>query len=627
MLSSFKNFSENILLEKILSESVVYFSPKMRNILKRLDNNDISKSLLDIEMTDIKPDVTFIDIGDKEGYITFNTMKNALNKIKDEYDHLEYIKNEPGHQDVERRKMLIKDIYNHPKLSDIFKKSTNPLRIGKFINKALPNKFSDKQIEEFVNLFKSSLEKSGEIFEIVEGDYIATWYNHITYKENKGQLGNSCMKNKDSDIFEIYTKNPEVCRMLILKEDNMLIGRALVWKLSEMKAYGRELPSDLYFMDRQYTIKESDVDKFRKYAADNDWVYKTNNNHHSLDNVTYQGSEFSATMEVEVKSNPGEFPYMDTFRRFNPNDKSLHNDEEDSSDYEGDYILDHTDGTYREIEGGVWSEWHDRRLREEDAVWSDWADSYLDRDRDIYVNDGSRRYHGWYPDGCDDLVYDEWNDITIHMDDSVYSEAYGYSLEAGSAVEVIDRIDSDGEPRGADSNWYHKDDDDILYIGGDISKLTWFKRLSDSWSKWDDYSYALSSLFTENYKGDKIIERFAITTYKVIDSKEDSVDIENITEYLTDLDADLLGHSIDKNDSRVVDKFEYYDEIEELLSQLYSKANSEYNKIEQELSGGGQLRLVFDEDDKAKYKNMLENKLNRLKEKISDIDDGYFDRP
>jgi hypothetical protein len=625
MLSGFKDF----LLEKLLSESVVYFSPKFSTIIRSMSNNDVAKALVDTEMVNIKPDVTFIDIGDKEGYITFNTMKNALNKIKDEYNHLEYIKDEPEDKySKEKRKLLIRDIYNHSKLSDIFTKSTNPLRIGKFVNKVLPNKFNAQEIEEFVNLFKSSIENSGERFELVEGDDIALWYKSENYAEVKGKLGNSCMANKKSEIFEIYTSNPEVCRMLVLFDNNLVIGRALVWKLSEMKAYGRELPSDLYFMDRQYTIKESDVAKFRKYADDNGWVYKTNNNHHSLDNVTYQGSEFRATMKVKVKSSPDNFPYMDTFRRFNPSDKSLHNDYEDSSDYEGDYILDHTDGTYREIEEGVWSEWHDRRISEENAVWSDWADSYLDRDSAIYVNDGSRRYHGWYPDGCDDLVYDEWNDITIHMDDSVYSEAYGYSLEAGSAVEVIDRIDSDGEPRGADSNWYHKDDDDILYIGGDISKLTWFKRLSDSWSKWDDYSYALSSLFTENYKGDKIIERFAITTYKVIDSKEDSVDIENITEYLTDLDADLLGHSIDKNNSRVVDKFEYYDEIEELLSQLYSKANSEYNKIQQELSGGGQLRLVFDEDDKAKYKNMLENKLNRLKEKISDIDDGYFvDRP
>jgi hypothetical protein len=634
MLNKYNQFKLELLLENVVNESIIYFSPNFRKLLSKIEDNEIAKELLEIEVTDVKPDITMVDLDpEKDDYLTFTTMRNAIKLLDGQYDHIKEIENEPKidsqWSNKNSRIDLINQIYNHSSLYNLFKKSRNPVRIGKFVNKVIPSKYDSKQIEEFVNRLKSKREQTGERFEIVEGDDIAFWYKTENYAEVKGNLGNSCMREKPSSFFEIYTENPQVCRMLVLLEGDELIGRALIWKLSYIKAYGKELPEELYFMDRQYTIKESDVDKFRAYADENGFIYKTNNNHHSLEPVTYKGETFNATLRVDVKSSSYDrYPYMDTFRRFNPSDKSLHNDDEDSSDYEGDYILDHTDGTYREIEGGVWSEWHDRRLREEDAVWSDWADSYLDRDSDIYVNDGSSRYHGWYPDGCDDLVYDEWNDITIHMDDSVYSEAYGYSLEAGSAVEVIDRIDSDGEPRGADSNWYHKDDDDILYIGGDISKLTWFKRLSDSWSGWDDYSYALSSLFTENYKGDKIIERFAITTYKVIDSKEDSVDIENITEYLTDLDADLLGHSIDKNNSRVVDKFEYYDEIEELLAQLYSKVNSEYNKTQQELSGGGQLRLVFDEDDKAKYKNMLENKLNRLKEKISDIDDGYFvDRP
>jgi hypothetical protein len=625
MIKRYRSFSEDFLLESILKESVLYFSPKIKSMLKNI-NSDIASSLLDIEMTDIKPDVSFVDIDNKDGYFSFNTMRNATNILNNkDYEHLLFIKDVPGERsdDKARRERLIKDIYNHNTLSDIFKKSINPVRIGKFINKVLPGKFNSSQIEEFVNLFKSQLEKLGERFELVEGDDIATWYKSENYAEVKGTLGNSCMANKRSDVFKLYTSNKEVCRMLVLFENNQVIGRALVWKLSEIKAYGRQLPDNLYFMDRQYTIKESDVPKFRKYAKDNGWVYKTNNNHHSLEMVTYEEDDFRATLSVQVETEPDKFPYMDTFRRFNPVDKLLHNDEEDSSDYEGDYILDHTDGTYRLIEGGVWSEWLGRMIPEYSAVWSDYADSHLDRNSAIYVDEGSRRYHGWYPEGCDDLVYDEYSDMTIHIDDSVYSEAYGHSIYEGSAVEVIRRIDSDGEPMGADSNWYHKDDDDILYIG-DVSKLTWFKRLSNSWGRWDDYSYALASLFTENYKGDKIIERFAITTYKVVDSEEDSIDIKNITEYLTDIDSDLLGYSIDKNDSRVVDKFEYYDEIEELLTQINSKANSEYNKVEQELLGGGQLRLVFDEEDKANHKDMLENKLNRLKEKISDIDNGYF---
>ena len=30
-----------------------------------------------------------------------------------------------------------------------------------------------------------------------------------------------------------------------------------------------------YFMDRQYTIKESDVQKFKNYASEQGWCYKS----------------------------------------------------------------------------------------------------------------------------------------------------------------------------------------------------------------------------------------------------------------------------------------------------------------------------------------------------------------
>jgi hypothetical protein len=619
---NYKNFKEELLLEKLINESVIYFSPEFIKILKKrkLVDNEIARSILDIEMKDIKPDISFVDLSDKEGYITFNTMKNALNKIKaEEYEHIEYIKDEPDQFDRERRRLLIRDIYNHRVLSDIFTKSTNPLRIGKFINKLFPGKFSETEREEFVNLFKSSLLKLEERFEIVEGDDISFWYQGENYAEISGQLGSSCMRNMRPETFEIYTENPEVCRMLILLDsDDSLLGRSLIWKCSIING---DIPieGDVYFMDRQYTIKESDVYKFRDYADENGWIYKTNNNHHSFGEVTYHKKVYSVDLRVDIKGVPDRFPYMDTFRRLDPSDKSLFNNDEKEED---NYILDSTSGSYTEIENGVWSDWHDRRISEEDAVWSDWADSYLERDSATNVYHGSRRNQGWYPDDCGDLVYDEWSDISIHIDDSVYSEEYGYSIFSNNAVQVIDSIDSDGEPRGADSNWYHEDDTNVLYIGG-LSRMAWHRRLSNEWNKWDDYSYALLSLFIDNYKGEKIIKMFAITSYRVVDSKESSIDIESITEYLTELDAKLLGHSIDKSNSRVVDKFEYYEEIEELIPKLSSIAISEWKKIKEELKGS-QLKISFEEGDEDKYREALENKLEDIEEKISDIDDGVF---
>jgi hypothetical protein len=618
---NYKDFKEEFLLEKLVKESVVYFSPEFSKILrkKRIKENEITKSLLEIEMTDIKPDVTFIDISDQEGYINFNTMRNALNKIKDQHGHLDFIKDEPEHSKEERRR-LINDIYNHSKLSEIFTKS-NPIRIGKFINKIFPGKFSETEREKFVNLFKSSLMKSSERFEIVEGDDIAFWYKEENYSEINGQLGTSCMRGMKEDTFDIYTKNKDVCRMLILLgEDDLLLGRSLIWNCQIRVP--KNSYEDITFMDRQYTTKQSDVDKFRTYADKNGWAYKTVNSHSSLDSVTYKGEELSAKLKVSIDHIPTRFPYMDTFRRLSHDSDTLFNDKDKNTP--GDYILDSTSGGYTEVEeSGVWSEWHQRMIDEDDAVWSDWADSYLDRYSAVNVDYGRRRNWGWYPEGCDDLVYDEWSDITIHIDDSVYSEAYGYNIYDGHAVEVIQDIDSDGEPKL--TNWYHSDDDNITNFY-ECRGMSWYKRLSKKWRGFNDYDYALSSLFTKNWNDELILNEFVTYTYRIIERKKDSIlDPEELnTDYLTEIDALLLGYSIDKNDSRVVDKFEYYKEIEEILPKLYSKAKSEYNKTKDEISGIGQQKIVFDADDELQYKNSLIFRKNQIKEKISDLEDDLY---
>lgn len=622
MLNKYNQFKLELLLEKV-NESVIYFSPKFRKLLSKIEDNEIANDLLEVEVTDVKPDITFVDLDPvKDDYLTFTTMRNAIKVIDDDYSHLKEIEEEPdsdnkyGFNTKDSRINLVGQMYDHSHLSNIFKKSRNPVRIGKFVNKVLGAKYNPTQVEEFVNKLRASKEKSAERFLMVEGDDIAFWYKVENYAEIKGQLGNSCMKEKPSNFFEIYTENPEVCRMLVLLEDDKLIGRALIWKLSYARAYGKNLEDGIYFMDRQYTIKESDVDKFRAYAVENGWAYKANNNHRSLEPITYNDETFNCTMRVDVKDlSYSKFPYIDTFRRYSPNSNALFNDEEDSGDYEGDYILDQTDGTYREIEDGIWSEWHLRMLAEDSAVWSDWADSYLDSEHAIRVGDGSRINHGWYPDNCEDIVYDEWNDIYIHVDDSVYSEAYGYAIEAGSAVEVIDDIDeSDGEPRGYDSNWYHEDDKDLIYLGGDIQKMAWFKRLSGMWSFWDDYSYAIGTLFTKNYQDNWILSAYEIGVYKVIDNDE--------IEYLTKLDAKTLGISIEDGNVISMDNFEYHELIEDILPKLKSELDYKLKSINDTIEGKGRLTIPFEDDED--YKSRLKRRASNIEKRISEIEDGLF---
>lgn len=628
MLLKYSKFYQDLLLESVLNESVVYFSPSFRKSLKRIKNNKIASDLLEIEGDDIKPDLTFIDMDDKEGYISFTTMKNAWKKLSKEYPHIEYITNTEDKSKDYRIDVANQIHGNRVANKLVYSKSRNPLKIGKFVNKSLPGKYNSQEIEEFTNQFKAGVINSSEKFEMVDGDDIAYWYKGDNYQEIKGQLGNSCMRNSRPSTFEIYVKNPEVCKMLVLIEDGELLGRALVWKLKDIASHGQNLPDDLYFMDRQYTIKDSDVDKFRNYADEKGWAYKTNNNHHSLSIVTYKGKEFSAEMKVQLKKVKeidyyyGYYPYMDTFRRYNPMTGILINDDEDSSDYEGHYLLNDTSGGYEEISGGVWSEWHGRTIPEDEVIWSDWADSYITRDDAILIDDGSWRNHGWYPSDCEDIVYDEMKGIHIHVNDAYYSDVYGHHILSDDAILVISGVDYDGEPEINHESWYVEDDNDLISINL-YDDTIWFKRLSDKWSDWSDYRATEDGLFTTNYDKEYILKIFAITEYKIKEDKDNSDSISGI-EYLTKLDADILGYEIDKESGRKTDKFEYYEMKKEILHLIYRRAESMIETLKSEINGKGQQIIKFTDSDEEKIKEEKLKKIYKLDEKIEEIAGELF---
>ena len=115
----------------------------------------------------------------------------------------------------------------------------------------------------------------------------------------------------------------------------------------------------------------------------------------------------------------GRYPYVDTFRRYDPKTGILINDEEQGSDEEGCYILESTSGYYTEVEGGYWSEWHDRMIPEDEAIRSDIYNDWLYRDQAITVERGSRT--GVYHQDDDYITYDEKLEEYIHQDDAVFA--------------------------------------------------------------------------------------------------------------------------------------------------------------------------------------------------------------
>ena len=56
--------------------------------------------------------------------------------------------------------------------------------------------------------------------------------------------------------FNLYTGNPDKIKLVILKEDNKLIGRALLWISDDGKLY----------LDRPYTRYDEDILLYKMYA-------------------------------------------------------------------------------------------------------------------------------------------------------------------------------------------------------------------------------------------------------------------------------------------------------------------------------------------------------------------------
>lgn len=164
-------------------------------------------------------------------------------------------------------------------ISDIEGKRNN-IRIGRLINSILDiwfkenlktpiskkerSFFTTSDIEKFVNAVTSHLQSISGIydsFEIVSGEEIKKWYSIRNYLSDRGQLGASCMRYDNCQgYFGIYIYNPEVCQMVILKNGDKLIGRALLWTDINGKKW----------LDRIYTEKDSYQSLFKKYLISSD---------------------------------------------------------------------------------------------------------------------------------------------------------------------------------------------------------------------------------------------------------------------------------------------------------------------------------------------------------------------
>jgi hypothetical protein len=199
-------------------------------------------------------------------------------------------------------------------VGDPFKaKGRQEMSVGRIVNKLFPEKFTQPQIEAFVNDFKASLKKFFINLQLVQGEEIRYWYLETRYASRAGDINSSCMRGqKAQTFFDIYCNNPEKCKLLILKnDDNLLMGRALVW--FEMRK-----PTGRVYMDRIYTINDADKKLYIDHAIANNWLYK---NKQVMHDASYIDNGKLVYSSVAIQLKPVEYkqyPSLDTLSYYTP---------------------------------------------------------------------------------------------------------------------------------------------------------------------------------------------------------------------------------------------------------------------------------------------------------------------
>lgn len=392
---------------------MIFYSDAFRELLTNIAMGDsagnVARILLQVEDNDDSKDTyTLIDKTDKNDMISYV----QTSRFYREYPHSDLDK---------QRGPFIKN-------SKFWTSGRTPhYGIGRWVrhifNDVRQTPIKNEDLENFVNAYKSTYDKVSkgtEKFELVKGEDIRYWYLEDRYEEVRGQLGNSCMRyQRCQKYLDIYVENPEVCSLLILKGDtpDKIIGRALIWTIHDGPGVaGRK------FMDRIYTINDSDRLLFEAYAKENDILRSQ-----------------SYTYKIKVKEGRYDYyPYMDTFTCLDYEKGILTSGlDGDSEDILG---LQNTDGTASDNSGRVWSEYHGEYIDEDDARYCEDVEGPVHYEStvwleylDIYVTDNA------------DTVYSEYLDGNYYSEDAVRSECMDDWLrtEDEDVIEIITNAEGD----------------------------------------------------------------------------------------------------------------------------------------------------------------------------------------
>ena len=315
-----------------LNEAKLYY---LSNFKRAMDSSpdefsEIVSDLRKLWGKETGVDITLIDI--EENMLSYSTGKGMEDLLDKNLNSIEITNNE----------------------NDILSLTRSKIKIGRFLNKVIntPKKYPESLIDKFVVYLQSNSKNTDDKWKIslVKGDEIGRYYNSNNYRtENKfgSSLWQSCMTDRMlimDNLFNIYTKNSEVCSLLIMTDESgKLAARALVWNVS-VKQKEKEL-GNIKFVDRIYSTEDWMVMKIQNWAKENGMARRLTNIGYNCSDIFYDGGKYyEVQMDVSVnKIYYSAFPYLDTFNYYDVKGGRLLNYK--PSDFKG-FGLQSTEGNW-----------------------------------------------------------------------------------------------------------------------------------------------------------------------------------------------------------------------------------------------------------------------------------------
>lgn len=327
---------------------------------------------------------------------------------------------------------------------DPWEKTKSKSKIGRLIRQLIKDnvgffgkEYSDKEIEEFVNLYKTTWDKrfspEKRKIRVVNGKDILYWYDQKTYLGEGGTLGNSCMRYSEKNHYmSIYGENPDIISLIILTENEKLIARSLLWKLDDGRIY----------LDRVYIKNDSD------YRYIYDWVFNNvaKSNDDKFLSYLYKSSNTKLELKSTLKNTQyKEYPYADSFIYLYKKTDSK------GSIIEGGFVSNKYDDdvenyvifSMQETSGGivvlshVYSEPLDIYIRKKDAVFVS-GKGYYHKDDAVIDYDGNYILKS-------DSVFSESLKIWVLKENAINHPKFGL-VDKTAVVEAISGYKFDEDP-------------------------------------------------------------------------------------------------------------------------------------------------------------------------------------